>query len=325
MPDDELFELAEAGKLKDSGVLAAQVNRMIDDAKIDRFVNGFARQWLRTDTFLSFTPDKDLYKEYDEKLAEAVVREPLEFFHAVLAEDLSPLNFIDSEFLVVNERLAEHYGLKDIEGEEFRRVSLPEDSLRGGLLGMAGVHQAGSDGVRTKPVARAVYVREVLFNDPPDPPPPNAGEIEPNIKGEKLTVRERLLQHQEIEACAACHRNLDPYGLALENFNVIGNWREQQDGEDFRGKNTPPIDASGQLPNGTKYTNFQEFRQALLQQENRFRRGLAEKLLVYALGRPIQPSDDAVLTNAVNAMTTEEDSLRTLIKTIVTSEVFAQK
>ncbi len=325
MPDDELFRLAARGTLSRREELTSQVDRMLADPKSDRFVEGFARQWLRTDTFLAFTPDKYLYKEYDDKLADAVVREPLEFFREVLQEDLSVLNFIDSDFLVINDRLARHYGIAGVTGDEFRRVPLPADSPRGGLLAMAGVHQAGSDGIRTKPISRAVYVREVLFDNPPDPPPPNAGEIEPNVQGERLTVRERLMQHQQIQACAACHRSLDPYGLALENFNVIGLWRDRQDGEDFRGDKTPPIDASGRLPNGSDFRNFDEFRQALRQQEDRFRRSLARKMWVYALGRPVEPSDDPMLSQAVEEMKSGKDSLRSLIKSLVNSKAFVTK
>jgi len=325
MPDDELFRAAASGGLSSPEQRSAQVDRMLADPKADRFVEGFARQWLRTNTFLNFTPDKYLYKEYDEKLADAVVREPLEFFRTILQEDLSALNFIDSDFLVINDRLARHYGIEDVDGEEFRKVAIPDGSPRGGLLAMAGVHQAGSDGIRTKPVSRAVYVREVLFNNPPDPPPPNAGEVEPNIKGERLTVRDRLLQHQQIEACAACHRSLDPYGLALENFNVIGAWRELQDGEDFRGNNRPPIVASGKLPGGQEFSGFEEFRQTLLEQDNRFRRALAERLLLYALGRPVEPTDDDTLNRAVADMSASNDSIRSLIKSLVSSEAFVTK
>lgn len=325
MPDGELFRAAAAGELIDPERRAAQVDRMLKDSKAERFVEGFARQWLRTDSFLTFAPDQYLYRDYDKKLADAVVREPLEFFRTILRNDLSALNFIDSDFLVINDRLARHYGIKGVEGEEFQKVALPDGSPRGGLLAMAGVHQAGSDGIRTKPVSRAVYIREVLFNNPPDPPPPNAGEVEPNVKGERLTVRERLLQHQEIEACASCHRSLDPYGLALENFNVIGAWRDLQDGEDFRGNNRPPIIASGRLPNGHEFRDFDEFRKLLFDQQDRFRRCLAEKLLLYALGRPIEPSDDSTINKAVSDMTAGGDTFRSLIKSLVTSKAFVTK
>ncbi|WP_166819685.1 DUF1592 domain-containing protein [Thalassoroseus pseudoceratinae] len=325
MPDKELFKAAKAGDLTDPAKRTAQVDRMLADPKANRFVEGFARQWLRTETFLNFTPDQYLYREYDDRLADAVVQEPLEFFRTIMQNDLSALNFLDSDFLVINDRLAEHYGIEGVEGEEFRTVNLPANSRRGGLLAMAGVHQAGSDGIRTKPVSRAVYVREVLFNDPPDPPPPNAGEVEPNIKGERLTVRERLLQHQEIEACAACHRSLDPYGLALENFNVIGAWRESQDGENFRGNNRPTIDASGRLPNGTDFGNFEEFRQLLRSQDDRFRRALAEKLFVYALGRAIEPTDDPAISKAVSDLKANGDTFRSLIQSLVNSKAFVTK
>ncbi len=325
MPDETLFDLAANGRLRDPDTIQKQIDRMLEDPRFDRFVDGFAAQWLRTDTFLAFEPGRRLYTDYDDALGEAAVREPLEFFRSVLKQKQSALNFIDSDFAVVNARLARHYGIPDVEGDDFRPVALPADSPRGGLLGMMGIHLAGADGVRTKPVSRAVYVREVLFNDPPDPPPPNAGEVEPNIQGQNLTVRERLIQHQEIEACASCHRSLDPYGLALENFNVIGSWRELQDGEKFRGSNSPPINPAGKLPNGQSYETFAEFRSLLTEQGDRFRRGLAEKMLVYALGRPDEPSDDAMLTSAVNSMKENGDTFQSLIKAIVTSRQFQEK
>ncbi|MEO9595059.1 DUF1592 domain-containing protein [Rhodopirellula bahusiensis] len=325
MPDQELFRAAKDGELTDPKQRKRQVERMLADPKMDRFVDSFARQWLQTDTFLNFTPDRFLYREYDENLAIAIVREPLEFFREILRHDRSTMNFLDSDFVVINDRLAQHYGIDGVGGDEFRKVDLPPDSVRGGLLAMAGVHQAGSDGTRTKPVSRAVYVREVLFNNPPDPPPPNAGEVEPNIQGERLTVRERLLQHQEIEACAACHRSLDPYGLALENFNVVGQWREKQDGENFRGRNLPAIDASGRLPNGNEFAGFHGFRELLLQQDDRFRRALAEKLFIYAFGRSIAPEDDATLTQAVSDMRDGGDTFRALIQSIVTSQAFVSR
>lgn len=325
MPDEELFRAAGAGELADPAARRTQVDRMLSDPRADRFTEQFARQWLRTDTFLNFTPDQYLYREYDQRLADAIVREPIEFFREILRNDLSVLNFIDSDFVVVNERLARHYGIPEVIGDEFRRVSIPPDLPRGGLLGMAGVHQAGSDGIRTKPVSRAVYVREVLFNNPPDPPPPNAGEVEPNIRGEHLTVRDRLLQHQQIPACAACHRALDPYGLALENFNVIGRWRDRQDGEEFRGRNEPPIDAGGRLPNGQSFSGFSEFRELLLRQDDRFRRALAEKIFVYAFGRSPAPADDVLLTRAVTDMKSGGDTLRALIRSVVSSEEFVSR
>ena len=325
MPDMALFQAANNKALHNPANLRAQVTRMLADPKAKRFTDGFVRQWLRTDTFLLFTPDKYIYKDYQPDLGEDAVREPLEFFQEIMDKKLSALNFLDSDFLMVNNRLAKHYGIPGVEGEHFRRVSLPDDSPRGGILGMMGVHLAGADGNRTKPVSRAVYVREVLFNDPPDPPPPNAGEVEPNIQGEKLTVRDRLLQHQQIETCANCHKALDPYGLAMENFNVIGAWRNQQDGENFRGTRTPPILASGKLPNGKEFSNFAEYRALLLEQSGRFRRGIAEKMFVFALGRPLEPSDQSTLEKAVAHMQANGDTFQALLEAIILSQQFLQK
>ena len=325
MPDAELFERASAGDLGQQETLIRQVDRMLADPKMERFVQGFARQWLRTDTFLAFAPDQNIYRQYDRKLGLDSVEEAHAFFRMIFEEDLSVLNFIDSDLVMVNDRLAKHYDIPDVVGEAFRKVNLPPNSPRGGLLGMMGVHLAGADGIRTKPVSRAVYIREVLFNDPPDPPPPNAGEVEPNIKGENLTVRDRLLQHQEIETCAACHRSLDPYGLALENFNAIGKWRQRQDGESFRGERGPEIDVSGTLPNGESFDTFEAFRSHLLDQSDRFRRALAGKMLIYALGRPIEPTDDTLLQQAVASMRDHGDTLRSLIVCIVTSSTFLNK
>jgi len=325
MPDEELFQLAANGKLHQPEALSAQVDRMLADEKSQGFVQGFGAQWLKTDEFRNFMPDANLYKEYDDALGEAMVGEVVAFFAEVLRKDESALSFFDADWTMLNERLAKFYGVDGVEGDDFRRVALPEDSPRGGLLAMAGVAMRGSDGNRTKPVNRGVYVREVLFNDPPNPPPPNAGEVEPNIQGEKLTVRERLIQHQQIASCAACHRTIDSYGLALENFNAIGAWRTHQDGEDFRGRNTPSIDASGTLPNGKAFEGFADFKTLLLDQKDRFAHGLSEKMLTYALGRPIEPTDRPLVDRLAEQMKTNEYTLKSLIHGVVASPAFHTK
>lgn len=325
MPDEELFKLAESGQLRQPDVLSSQVDRMLADEKSQGFVHGFGAQWLKTDEFRNFMPDANLYKEYDDELGEAMVGEVIAFFDEVLRKDESALSFFDADWTMLNERLAEFYGVSGVEGDEFRRVKLPDDSPRGGLLAMAGVAMRGSDGNRTKPVNRGVYVREVLFNDPPNPPPPNAGEVEPNIKGEKLTVRERLIQHQQIASCAACHRTIDCYGMALENFNAIGAWRTNQDGEDFRGRNTPPIDASGTLPNGNSFDGFEDFKALLLDQKDRFAHGLSEKMLTYALGRPIEPTDRPLIDRLAEQMQADNYTLTSLIHGVVASQAFHTK
>lgn len=328
MPDNELFKKAAAGKLRDKSILVKEVDRLLADHKSDRFYEGFVSEWLMVHEFDNFEPDKYIYKEFHSNenagIAEDMKHEPVSFVKEIINSNGSMLECIKSDWTMLNEKLANYYGIKGVEGPEFRRVKLPADSHRGGFVTMAGFHMWGSDGNRTKPVERGKYVLDVLFNDPPPPPPPNAGEIEPNIKGKNLTVRERLIQHQEIESCAVCHRKIDPYGLGLENFNVIGKWREKQDGEKFRSKG-PEVVVEGKLPSGESFKNFEEFRNVLASQKDRFAKGLAEKLLTYALGRTIEPSDLGEIEDIVASVKKENYSMRALIKAIVSSEAFHSK
>jgi mono/diheme cytochrome c family protein len=325
MPDEELIRLATAGKLHQPAMLETQVERMLSDPRSRSLVGGFAAQWLRTDEIRRFRPDPKIYRNYNDRLGKAMAAQPLAFFEEVLRKNVSALSFLDSDWTMLNETLAAFYGIDAVKSEEFQRVALPADSPRGGLLGQAGIAMWGSDGTRTKPVSRGVFVREVFFNDPPDPPPPNVGEIEPHIQGKNLTVRERLLQHQKIENCASCHRGIDPYGLALENFNAIGQWRDRQDGEGFQGNKAPVIDVSGRLPNGKDFHDFREYKALLAEQKDRFRKGLTEKMLVYALGRPVQPADRPTIYSAIKKMTGGGDTIRSLIKSIVISPQFTRK
>jgi hypothetical protein len=325
LPDDELFALAESKSLRKPDVLRQQVTRMLADEEAIALTDGFAAQWLRTSEFLNFTPDSRIYRGFDPRLRDDMVGETKAFFREVLTKQLSIFEFLDSDFVMANERLAGFYGLPPVKGDEFRRVPLPADSPRGGLLGQAGVHLLGSDGIRTKPVTRGVYIREVLFNDPPAPPPPNAGEIEPNIEGKRLTVRERLLQHQQIEACANCHRGIDPYGLALENFDATGAWRTRQNGEDFRGENTPPIVVSGTLPNGESFESFADFKSILLRQKDRFRRAFAEKLFVYATGRPVEPRDRPEIETVARQADETGNTIEAIIQALIQTDAFQTK
>ena len=326
MPDDELFRRAHDGSLRQRDVLDRQIDRMLADPRSDALVNDFARQWLKIDEFDRFAPDEGLYAMfYDERffgIADDLKQEPLMVFRELLRKDDSVLSLLDSDWTMLNERLATWYGIEGVAGDEFRRVRLPDDSPRGGLVSMAGVHWWGSDGNRTKPVDRGKYILDVLFNDPPDPPPPNAGEVEPNLAGQQLTVRERLLKHQQVAICAACHRRIDPYGLALENFNAIGLWRDRQDGENASwNTNAPRIDASGRLPNGRRFGDVREFKRELATQRERLPQGLLEKLMTYAIGRAAQPQD--AVDTMVATIRPDEESLRRLIKKVIAAEAFA--
>jgi hypothetical protein len=300
-------------------------------------VQGFARQWLKVHEIGRFKPDEQIYPQfYATSMAgidKDVEAEPLAFFREVLRKDEPVDRFLDSDWLMLNERLANLYGIEGVTGVELRRVALDRGEasaagVRGGLLGMAGVHLWGADGNRTKPVERGKYILDVLFNDPPPPPPPNAGEVEPNLSGKKLTVRERLAKHREQTTCNNCHRRIDPYGLAMENFNVIGQWRERLDGEKPLhqwGIDRPPIDPSGTLPNGRAYADYREFRTLIVDQKERFTRGLAEKLFVYALGRTAEPADRAAIDAIVAAAPEGRATLRALIAAIAQSRPFQSK
>ncbi|QDT39278.1 DUF1592 domain-containing protein [Stratiformator vulcanicus] len=326
MPDEELFHLAEQGRLSDPKVLRSQVTRMLDDPKSQQFVESFAGQWLQVELFGSVQPGMYLYPDYDQSLEEASKTEALAFFAEILASNLAITNFLDSDFLVINERLAEHYGIKGVKGKEFRRVAIKPEHHRGGIFGMTGLMTLLADGTRTLPVRRAAWIVENLFNDPPPPPPPNAGEVQPNTKGENLTVRERLALHRDEPTCASCHAKLDPYGLALENYDAIGAWRTKANGENFRNpKKAPELDVSGQLPSGRKYSSLEEFKVALLAEKKKFAKAFSEKLLTYALSRPVGYVDYKTVDDLVAALEQNDYRIRPLIQAIVASEPFQTK
>ena len=326
MPDKQLFRLAMAGKLSDRSVLAGQVARMLDDPKSAELVENFAGQWLDVREFGTVEPAKE-YRDYDEELAASEKEEPLRFFTEILAKDLPITNFIDSDFVMIDERLARHYGIPGVEGDEFRRVEVPEGVERGGVLGMAGLMTLLSDGTRTLPIRRATWVKTELFDDPPGNPPPNAGEIQPNTAGENLTVRERLEKHRSEPTCASCHASLDPFGLALENYDAIGAWRERANGEGFGGNNAPDLNVAATLPNGQTFDSLAKYKQALLKPDMRrsFAGAFTKHLMIYALGRPVGFTDDVTLEALVDDLERNDYAIRSLITGVVLSEPFLTK
>ncbi len=331
MPDEVLMAEAKAGTLRKN--LDSVVNRMLKDEKAGSLVEEFAAQWFRAKEFDRFAPDRGNYSAFysDEfnGIKEDMNREPLEFFGEILRSDGDLRALIDSDWTMANERLAQWYDLPEgvARGDAFVKVALPAESPRGGLTGMAAFHKWGSDGSRTKPVERAKYVREVLFNDPPNPPPPNVGEVEPNVDGKKMTVRQRLAAHREIESCANCHSRLDPYGLALENFNVIGKWRDFQDGENqhWPQNDETRLDVSGMLPNGTGFSNLAEYKAGLRAMDKQFFRGFSEKLFVYAIGRVPEPVDRGVIDGMVDALNSSEGTFKSAVNALIESEAFLTK
>jgi hypothetical protein len=293
---------------------------MLADAKSRRFVENFAGQWLDVELFGSVEPAKE-YKSYDAELKAAEREEPLAFFQHVLAENLPVTSFLDSSFLIINERLARHYGIEGVTGDAFQKVALRPEHHRGGVLGMAGLMTLLADGTRTLPVRRGAWVLEKLLSDPPPPPPPNAGDIQPNTTGAKLTVRERLQKHRDEPNCASCHAKLDPYGLALENYDAIGAWRDRQNGEGISGPKAPVIDASGSLKSGRSFADLASYKAALLAEKENFIRAFTEKLLTYALGRPVGYVDHATLDTILKS----EPRLQDLILAVVHCEPFMSK
>ncbi|MCS7469584.1 DUF1592 domain-containing protein [Stieleria sp. ICT_E10.1] len=324
MPDETLFELAERERLRDPQTLLEQVDRMLDDPKADAFVEGFAGQWLDVREFGNTVPAKE-YSDYDAALEESSKLEAYAFFREVVADDLPVTNFLDSEFVMINQRLAQHYGIEGVEGPNIRRVAIEPQHHRGGVLGMAGLMTLLSDGTRTLPVRRAAWVKTELFGDPPGNPPPNAGEIQPNTAGKKLTVRERLDLHRNEPTCASCHAKLDPFGIALENYDVIGKWRTQANGEGFRGKNAPLIDVSGRFPEGDAFTSLQQYKAGLLERRDAFTRNLVAKMLTYALTRPVGYPDHQTVATISDSVRQNDYRMRTLIRKVVASELFQSK
>jgi hypothetical protein len=329
IPDEELAAAADSGNLGSDDTLLQHVRRMLRDEKAEALVDGFARQWLKVDEFDRFAVDRNLYRDFystqNAGVNDAINAEPVEFFRQLLSEGGNVLDFLDCDWTMVNQPLARYYGIPGVSGRDFVKVRLPRELNRGGLTTMAAVHKWGSDGNRTKPVERGKYILDVLFNDPPNPPPPNVGEVEPNVQGENLTVRQRLDLHRTIPACASCHRTIDPYGLALENFNVVSQWREKQDGERGWWPDEAVIDASGTLPNGTHFENIEGFRSALRAQSDRFLRAFSEKMFTYAMGRIVEPTDRATIDGFVQHMKVNGNTLQSLIEAIVLSDEFRSK
>jgi hypothetical protein len=324
MPDDRLFALAAAGKLHEPVALSAEIHRLLDDPKSKEFVNNFGGQWLSVRDFSSIQPAAE-YTHYDKALEHAAEKEPLAFIKEVLGSNLPITCFLDSDFLIINQRLAEHYGIAGVKGPEFRKVTIRPESHRGGVLGMAGLMTYLADGTRTLPLHRASWVLRELFNDPPNNPPPNAGAIQPNTAGKNLTVRQRLEMHRRDEVCASCHAKLDPFGMALENYDAIGEWREKFNGEGFRGRDGPKLDVSGVFPDGRKFTTLEEYKAGLMAQKDKFARAFTTKMLTYAIGRPVGYTDHETVDGLVDVLKKNDYRIQSLIEAIVASEPFRTK
>ncbi len=316
MPDEELFRLARAGKLRTGDTLERQVKRMLADPKARALTENFAGQWLQIRNLKTATPDPGTYRGFDEALRSAMARETELFFEAIVKEDRSVLDFLDADFTFVNERLARHYGLPGVKGSEFRRVSLQGQERRG-VLTHASILTVTSNPTRTSPVKRGKWILENILNAPPPPPPPDVPELEEKQAELRGTLRQRMEQHRTNVLCASCHQRMDPLGFGFENFDGVGAWRTHE------GKF--PIDASGVLPGGQKFKGPRELVAILKAREGDFRRCLAEKMLTYALGRGLEAYDRCALDDIGAAVVRGQNRFSSLVLAVVKSDPFQKR
>jgi len=315
MPDETLTRLAQNGELRKPGVLKAQVDRMLKDPKSSALVENFAGQWLMLRNLKTLAPDAKLFSNWDESLRSSMIRESEMFFDYIVKNDRSVLEFLDADYTFVNERLAKHYGIEKVDGAEFRKVSL-KDGRRGGIVTQASMLTVTSNPSRTSPVKRGKWILENILGTPPPPPAPEVPELPPvgQLKG---TLRQQMEQHRANPNCATCHSKLDPLGFGLENFDGIGSWRDKD--------NNQPIDSSGVLPDGAKFSGPAELRKVLLGKSAQFRHCLAEKLLTYALGRGLEYYDKCGLDEIVRKLQFNNDRFSALVLAIAESDAFQKR
>jgi hypothetical protein len=316
VPDAELVKVAQGGTLRTPAVLSAQVKRMLADQRSEALSTRFASQWLRLQDLEKIHPDALLFAYYDHKLAEALKRETELFFDSIVREDRSLLDLLTADYTFVNERVARHYGIPNVNGYDFQRVQIPDENRRG-LLGQASILTLTSVADRTSPVLRGKWVMEVLLGSPPPPPPPGVPLLDETKAedGDKLlTTRERMEQHRSNPQCTSCHRVIDPLGLALENFDVTGRWRIRDNGA--------PVDATGDLYDGTQMSGPAGLRAALLKHSDAFVQSFTERLLTYAVGRRVEYYDMPAIRAIVRDAARNNNRFSSFVMGVVTSKAF---
>lgn len=339
-PDAKLRELAAQGALRKPTILRAQVDRMLADARAQQFVNSFLDYWLDLRKVNITSPDELLYCDYylDDHLVESATFETRAFFAELVRGDLPTRNLIASDFVMVNERLANLYGLSGVQGSQIRRVTLPPDSVRGGLLTQASVLKVTANGTTTSPVVRGAWMMERILGKPAPPPPAGVPAVEPDIRG-ATTLRQQLEKHRTNPSCNACHAKIDPAGFALENFDVFGAWRDKyraladgekapgvgKNGQKFAFRYIQPVDASGSLPNGRNFKDVRELKKLLLQDERQIARNLTNQLLVFATGTPTQFSDRPKVEALLDRASKKDFGVKSLIHLLIESEMFRNK
>jgi cytochrome c551/c552 len=319
IPDDELLNVAERKTLSNPAVLDQQVRRMLADPRSEALVSNFAGQWLHLRNVSGLRPSPELLFHFDDNLRQAFERETAMFFESIIREDRSVLDLLDADYTFLNERLAKHYGIRGVYGERFRRVSLPPASVRRGLMGQGSILTNTSRSNRTSPVIRGKWILENIFGTPPPAPPANVPELKEERDPAKiLPMREQMQQHRANPACASCHTQMDELGLALENFDAIGEWR------DIDAAGTP-IDASAKLPDGTTFTGPVELRKVLMRHSDDFLTTVTEKLLTYALGRGLEAADAPAIRQIKRDAARANYRFAALIKGVVASTPFQMR
>ena len=336
MPDEELLELAEQGKLSESQTIHQQVERMLRDPKSLAFKRNFLSQWLGLNAIDDTQPDAMLYPEYDDLLKVSMLKEVYLFFEHLLEKDLSVEHFVSSNFTYLNGRLAKHYNIDSVpEGVEFQRVELPQDSVRGGLLTMGAILKVTANGTTTSPIIRGNWVLNRILDSPPPKPPENIEAVEPDIRG-ATTIRKQLAKHRDLPQCANCHTLIDPHGFALENFDVIGGWRDNYrsigqgepaivNGRKMRYLNGPQVESADELLNGGHFQSIQEYKKLLVQNRDELAKAFARKLLSYATGANTTLADRESLDAVIDSTKQNNFGVRSIVHAIVDTPTFRMK
>jgi len=316
IPDDALLDVASKGTLSNPDVLAQQVKRMLADPRSETLMRNFGGQWLLVRNMATVRPGETYSFAFDETLRQSMQRETELFLDSVMRENRGVMELLTANYTFVNERLAQNYGIPNIQGSEFRRVTLPADSPRGGLLGQGSILTVTSPAIRTSPVIRGKWILNNILGSPPPDPPPNVPALSDQKTQAKMkTMRERMAQHRSSPACASCHSMIDPAGFALENFDAIGRWRTVDDSFNA-------IDPSGALPDGSAFKSFAEFRAALANRPERFAYTFTEKLLTYALGRGLEYYDMPAVRKILADTGRDDYRVQSIILGIVNSYPF---
>ncbi len=328
-PDEKLYAVARRGDLKNRSRLGWHVNRMLNDPRADEFIAGFANQWLDMERLDFFQFDARLYPEFDESVKQAARQEVYETIRLILDEKRPLSDLLNSNHVVINDLLGNYYGIDGVQGSEFQKVAVPEDSPRGGLMAMAAVLAMGSDGTRSSPVERGAWVMRKLLNDPPPPAPANVPQLS-RLNGKSLSPREIQQAHMEEPQCSQCHRKIDPIGFGMQNFDAAGKWRDtiwlqKTVRKKLKNVKEVDIDPHGQLPDGSKFASFRELREQVAKQHPDFAHGFTEALIEYALGRPYGFSDENLRQQIIKRADKNNGSMREYILALVQSKKFRTK